>query len=142
MASMAGNVEFAWASKQLRQFFQSPNAATREDILHVTEEPAQLAPDDLSYEAWLACRKAARRPTGEKGAARSSFKSPGKESKSRRVEQGKNGVDRRPEGRNRCYRVEVGIIFVKVSRETGKQVSSASLRISLPPQVAPCLLLL
>ena len=41
-ASMAGNIEFAQASKELRQLFQAPNAASKEDILHVAGEPAPI----------------------------------------------------------------------------------------------------
>ena len=78
MASMAGNVDFVRAPNQLRQLFRAPNAVAKEDILHVTEESAQLAPDDLSYDAWLAYRKAGEQRTGEKGAARPSHKAPGK----------------------------------------------------------------
>ena len=54
MASMAGNIEFTRAPKQLRQLFQAPNAAPKEDILHAAAEPASIQDEDLSYEARLA----------------------------------------------------------------------------------------
>ena len=104
MASTAGNVEFARASKRLRQLFQSPNAATKEDILRVTGEPAQSAPDDLSYEGRLAHRKAGKQRTEGKGAARPAAEAPWEKSRSKQVERRKNGFHRRTGERNCCYR--------------------------------------
>ena len=70
----------------------------------MTEDSAQLAPDDLSYEAWLAYRKAGKQRAGEEGAARPSYTAPGTGGESKQVEQGKNGFNRRTGERNRCYR--------------------------------------
>ena len=98
---MAGNVDFARASAQLRQLFQSPTASTQGGILNVTEKPAQLVPEDLSHEAQIAYRKAGKRRTGGKGATRPSTKAPGGKSKPKQAEQGKNGFHRRTGERDR-----------------------------------------
>ena len=81
MASMAGNVEFTRLSKQLRQLSQAPNAATKEEISHVTEAPASTPDDDLSYEALLANREGIKQRTGAGIAPRSPSKSSGKKSR-------------------------------------------------------------
>ena len=104
MASTAGNVEFTRASKQLRQLFQAPNAATKEDISHVAEAPASTQDDDLSYEARLAFRKGNKQRTGAKNAPRFLSKSAGKKFRPKKGEQEKNGFNRRTGGRNRRYR--------------------------------------
>ena len=64
MASMAGNIEFTGASRQLRQLPQPSNAAAKEDILRVAADPASIQDGDLSYEARLAYKKGAKQRTG------------------------------------------------------------------------------
>ena len=77
MESMAGGVEFTRVSRQLRQLFQAPTAATKEDILRVTEAPASTPDDDLSCGARLAYKKGDKQRTGAKNTPRSSPKSGG-----------------------------------------------------------------
>ena len=111
MACMAGNVEFARAPKQLRQLFQSPNAAIKGGILHVAGESAQLAPDDLSYYAWLAYRKAGEQRTGEKRAARPSHKAPEKRGNPNRRNKEKMALIVERGGAIDAIVVEVSIIY-------------------------------
>ena len=97
----------------------------------MTEDPAQSETEDLSYEAWLAYRKAGKQRTGEKGAARPSYKTPGKKSKSKQVGRRKNGFNRRTGERNRCYRC--GSEYHLLPKCPVKQESKAP----APPSVSP-----
>ena len=81
MASMAGHVELARGSKQLRQLFQAPNAAIKEDILRVSEASAPAPAEDLPRGAWLEYRKGNKQRSGAQTAPRSLPKSSWKKAK-------------------------------------------------------------
>ena len=51
MASLGGTVDFARVTQHLRQLFNQPNSATKEDVFQVMEDPLEQNPEDLSYEA-------------------------------------------------------------------------------------------
>ena len=92
MASMGGNVEFGRMTMQLRQLFQAPNAVSTGDILQVSDAPALMQGEDLSYEARLATRKGSKQQSGTTNASRSPSESAGKKSKPQKVRRKKTAL--------------------------------------------------
>ena len=131
MASMGGIVAFGRMTKQLRQLLQAPNAATKEDILQVSETSALLPGEDLSYEARLAYRKGNKQRSGAPSAPRASSKSAGKKPKPQKGEQEKNGFNRRTGERNRRYRC--GSEYYPMPKCPKNQENKVPAQLSTPP---------
>ena len=96
MASLGGQIDFTRASKQLRQLFQPTNLAA-------TTEPPPPQTEDLSYEAWLAFKKAINNEPGVQVLPVPPT-NPWGGSRPKKGEQEKNGSNRRTGERNRRYR--------------------------------------
>ena len=99
MASVQGSLDFGLVSKQMRQISHPRGIVKKEDILQVTTEGDGSDEKDLSYEAWVAYRKAGK---GRKDRPQGSRPKPkGKGGKAE--EPTRNGINRKTGERNRRY---------------------------------------
>ena len=104
MASVQGSLDsYPALAKQMRQILQPVGSAQKEDVLMhsptIMADNVGIDEEDLSYEAWVAYRKAGKGRMNSQQYARS--KSKGKGSKPH--DQERNGLNRRTGERNRCY---------------------------------------
>ena len=60
MASAHGSPDYPLVAKKIRQISQPRGGAHKDDILNFTTDAGGIDDEDLSYEAWVAFRKAAR----------------------------------------------------------------------------------
>ena len=99
MASVQGSLDYPLLAKQMRQISQPVGGVRKEDILNISADAGGTDDEDLSYEAWVAFRKAARSRKDSTQGTRPRPKSRG----SKADEQVRNGFNRRAGERNRCY---------------------------------------
>ena len=104
VASVQGSLDsYPALAKQMRQILQPVGGTQKEDILmnspNIMADNVGVDEEDLSYEAWVAYRKAGKGRKGPQQNARSRPKGKG----SKMHEQERNGLNRRTGERNRCY---------------------------------------
>ena len=91
--------DFPLLAKQMRQISQPVGGVQKEDILNISADAGRTDDEDLSYEAWVAFRKAARSSKDSTQGMRPRPKSKGGKPDG----QVRNGFNRRTGERNRCY---------------------------------------
>ena len=58
MASVQGSLDYPLLAKQMRQISHPVGGVRKEDILNISADAGGTEEEDLSYEAWIAFRKA------------------------------------------------------------------------------------
>ena len=94
-AAVQGSLDYPLLAKQMRQVLDPVGGAHKEDIPNISAEAGGAEVEDLSYEAWIAIRKAGESPRPKGMRPRPKGKG------SKRDEQGRNGFNRRTGERNR-----------------------------------------
>ena len=98
IAAVQGSLDYPAIALQMRQILNPVGKHNKEDILSIAMEEPPLEDLDLSYEAWVAYRKAGK---GKNPASTGPKKSKGKGNKSEELS--RNGFNRRTGERLRCY---------------------------------------
>ena len=104
MASVQGSLDsYPSLAKQMRQILQPVGSTLKEDVLMsappIMADNVEIDDEDLSYDAWVAYRKAGRGRKNSQPGAR-----PKQKGKGRKMhEQERNGINKRTGERNRCY---------------------------------------
>ena len=99
MESAPGSLDCPVVAKQMRHISQPCGGANKDDILYMTTDDGGVDEEDLSYQAWVAFRNAARGRADQLKGVRS--RPGGKASK--QDDQARNGCNRRTGERNRCF---------------------------------------
>ena len=99
MAAVQGSLDCPFLAKQMRQISQLVGGPRRRDVLNFSADSGGVDDEDISYEAWVAFRKAAGSRKDVTQGARPRPKGKG----GKPGEQVRNGFNRRTGERNRCY---------------------------------------
>merc|ERR1712016_405061 len=104
MASAQGSLDsYPALAKQMRQISQPAGSTQKEDVLmnspRIMADNVGVEDEDLSYDAWVAYRKAGKGRKNSQENARTRPKGKGR----KMHEQERNGPNRRTGERNRCY---------------------------------------
>ena len=99
LASAQGSLDYPLVAKRMSQISQPCGGAHKEDIPKIMTDDGGVDEEDLSYEAWVAFRKAAKGRADQTKGARSRPKGKG----SKPGEQVRDGCNRSTGERNRCY---------------------------------------